>query len=135
MKVGIFLPAGYPWERQEVVRNSAQTMGADSLWVVDHFLGTHHPAIWRQMPMAAARTDADAYFDPFCVCAALGPTTELRLGIAVTDATRRAAPDVARGGTDAPAPLQGRLQFRNRLGRGREPRALRLPVRPPRSSH
>jgi phthiodiolone/phenolphthiodiolone dimycocerosates ketoreductase len=30
------------------------------------------------------------------VCAALGPTTDLPLGLAVTDGIRRGAPDVAR---------------------------------------
>jgi len=96
MKVGMFLPAGYSWKGVETARNAAQAIGMDSLWTADHFLSIYHPEIWGQMPMAALRPDADAYFDPFCLCAALGPTTSLPLGIAVTDATRRAAPDIAR---------------------------------------
>jgi phthiodiolone/phenolphthiodiolone dimycocerosates ketoreductase len=48
------------------------------------------------MPLAARRPDSDAFLDPFCVCAALGPTTDLPLGLAVTDGIRRGAPDVAR---------------------------------------
>jgi len=80
----------------EMLRDTAQAMNADSLWVVDHFLSLYHPDLWRQSALGALQPEADGYFDPFCVCAALGPTTDLPLGIGVTDATRRAAPDVAR---------------------------------------
>jgi phthiodiolone/phenolphthiodiolone dimycocerosates ketoreductase len=79
-----------------MLRDAAQAMQADSLWVVDHFLSLYHPEIWRQTALGALQPEADGYFDPFCVCAALGPTTDLPLGIGVTDATRRAAPDIAR---------------------------------------
>ncbi len=96
MKVGITLPTTFPWTRNERVRQAAEAMEMDSLWASDHFLTFLPPALWREMPLAAVSPDADARFDPFCVCAALGPTTDLPLGISVTDATRRAAPDLAR---------------------------------------
>lgn len=96
MRVGLFVPVQHPWGRQEQIRDAAQVMGADSLWVADHFLSLQHPEIWQQTPHAPEQRDGDAFFDPFCVCAALGPTTDLPMGIAVTDATRRAAPDIAR---------------------------------------
>jgi hypothetical protein len=62
MKVGIILPTGYPWDRIELARVAAETMGADSLWTVDHFLSLHHPDIWRQMPLITVRPDPDAFF-------------------------------------------------------------------------
>lgn len=40
--------------------------------------------------------DPDAFLDPFCVAAALGPSTPLRFGLSVTDAVRRQGPDLAR---------------------------------------
>jgi phthiodiolone/phenolphthiodiolone dimycocerosates ketoreductase len=40
--------------------------------------------------------DPDAFLDPFCLAAALGPSTDLRFGLCVTDAVRRAGPDLAR---------------------------------------
>ncbi len=96
MKVGIMLPTAYPWELNVRARDTAHAIGADSLWTADHLLGSWHPEVWRKMPLAARRPDSDAFLDPFCVCAALGPTTDMPLGVAVTDGIRRGAPDVAR---------------------------------------
>jgi phthiodiolone/phenolphthiodiolone dimycocerosates ketoreductase len=40
--------------------------------------------------------DPDALLDPFCLAGALGPTTDLPIGLCVTDATRRRGADLAR---------------------------------------
>src|SRR5579859_598763 len=95
MKVGLMLPL-HPWEFAAQTRDAAEKIGVDSLWTADHFLGLFHPEIWRRMPIAAVRPEPDPFTDPFCICAALGPTTRAPLGVGVTDAIRRAAPDLAR---------------------------------------
>ncbi len=68
----------------------------DDVWVLDHMMGLTHPALWPEFPAAAMLPDPDALLDPFCVAAALGPTTDLPFGLSVTDAVRRAGPDLAR---------------------------------------
>jgi len=59
-------------------------------------MGLTHPGVWPLFPASVALPDPDALLDPFCVAAALGPTTELPMGLCVTDATRRRGPDLAR---------------------------------------
>jgi phthiodiolone/phenolphthiodiolone dimycocerosates ketoreductase len=97
LKVGILLPCVHPFALNEEVFQMAEAMGADSLWAPDHLLGFFHPDVWSECPASAAFiSDPDGWLDPFCLAAVLGSRTELSLGIAVTDSTRRRAPDVAR---------------------------------------
>jgi len=86
----------HPFESSEAVVRTAAQLGAESLWTVDHLLGLFHPELWARGPVAALVPDPDAYYDPFVASAALGRGTSLPLGVAVTDATRRRAADVAR---------------------------------------
>jgi len=95
MKIGVMLPA-WPLDAAARARDPAQELGLDALGSGDHFLGRWHPQLWKEMPQSKRRPDADAYADQFCMCSALGPTTRIPLGIAVTDAIRRAATDLAR---------------------------------------
>lgn len=96
MKIGVSTFTMYPWQLNEMTLGAAEAMGADSLWTIDHMLGFFHPELAPDMSLAGRTSSPDAFFDPFCTCAALGPATKIPLGIGVTDATRRAAPDVAR---------------------------------------
>ena len=96
MRVGMMLSAMHPWEGNELFMGLGESMGLDSLWTPDHIMGIFHPELWSDTPFSSVVADPDALYDPFCVCAALGRQTEIPLGMSVTDATRRAAPDVAR---------------------------------------
>lgn len=96
MKVGLIFPGMHPYESNEMLLGMATAMGVDSLWLGDHLLSLFHPALFAEMSYGAAAGDPDAYFDPFCVSAALGRQTDLPIGIGVTDALRRRAIDVAR---------------------------------------
>jgi phthiodiolone/phenolphthiodiolone dimycocerosates ketoreductase len=96
MKIGLLLPTVHPWELNEMTLATAEAAGCDSLWAVDHLLGFRHPEIWVEQHDERSMPDPDAYFDPFVVSGALGRTTQLSLGVAVTDSTRRRAADVAR---------------------------------------
>ena len=96
MKVGVSTLTAYPWPLNELALGAAEAMQADSFWTVVHMLGFFHPELVPEMTPANRRSGADAFFDPFCACAVLGRATTIPLGIGVTDATRRAAPDVAR---------------------------------------
>jgi phthiodiolone/phenolphthiodiolone dimycocerosates ketoreductase len=95
MKIGMMLPP-YPWERTLEAAKRGDDLGVDMLWTADHFLGSWHPDLWRELPPSKQRPDPDAFADPFCLCAALGSATSLPLGVGVTDGIRRAAPDLAR---------------------------------------
>jgi phthiodiolone/phenolphthiodiolone dimycocerosates ketoreductase len=75
---------------------AAAQMQADSVWLPDHLLGFWHPEIWRDFPAAQAIPDPDAFLDPFCLAAAIGPTTDLLIGMSVTDSARRRGIDLAR---------------------------------------
>jgi phthiodiolone/phenolphthiodiolone dimycocerosates ketoreductase len=79
-----------------MVLGAAEDVGADSLWTFDHLLGIFPSHVYSEIPISELLPDPDALFDPFALCAWAGRTTELPLGIAVTDSIRRAAPDVAR---------------------------------------
>ena len=76
--------------------DAAVRLGVDDVWVLDHMMGLTHPAVWPLFPAAQALPDPDALLDPFCLAAALGPITDVPLGICVTDATRRRGGDLAR---------------------------------------
>src|SRR5262245_56194722 len=96
MKLGLLLPTMHSLELNVGALRAAEQLGVDDVWVLDHMLGLTHPEIWPEFPAAQALPDPDALLDPFCVAGALGPMTELRLGISVTDATRRRGADLAR---------------------------------------
>jgi phthiodiolone/phenolphthiodiolone dimycocerosates ketoreductase len=96
MKLGLLLPTVQSIELNAGALRAAEYLGVDDVWVLDHMMGLTHPAIWPEFPAAQALPDPDALLDPFCVAAALGPTTDLRIGLCVTDATRRRGADLAR---------------------------------------
>jgi len=96
MKLGLLLPTLHSLELNANALRAAEQLGADDVWVLDHMMGFTHPDLWPDFPASAALPDPDALLDPFVVAATLGPTTDLRLGLSVTDATRRRGADLAR---------------------------------------
>ena len=96
MKLGLLLPTLQSMEVNSGALRAAEQLGADDVWVLDHMMGFTHPDLWPDFPASAALPDPDALLDPFCVAAALGPTTDLRMGLSVTDGTRRRGADLAR---------------------------------------
>ncbi|MBW2271082.1 MAG: LLM class flavin-dependent oxidoreductase [Deltaproteobacteria bacterium] len=96
MRVGFCLPALYPLPSIEQRLEQAATIPADSLWVPDHLLGTYHPSLWQKSAWRELVHDSDGWFDPYCLLARLSNTTDIPLGLSVTDGTRRKAIDVAR---------------------------------------
>jgi phthiodiolone/phenolphthiodiolone dimycocerosates ketoreductase len=90
------LPSMHPLESNLETLRMAEAIDADSVWTPDHLLGFYHPDLWSENPLSQFVDDPDCWLDPFCVSAVLAMQTELPLGIGVTDATRRGAPDVAR---------------------------------------
>jgi phthiodiolone/phenolphthiodiolone dimycocerosates ketoreductase len=87
MRLGLLLPTMQSVDVNRAALSAAEQVGVDDVWVLDHMMGLTHPAIWPLFPAAQALPDPDALLDPFCVAAALGPTTDLPLGTCVTDAT------------------------------------------------
>ena len=96
MKLGLLLPTMQSIALNAAALRAAEQLGVDDVWVLDHMMGFTHPALWPEFPAAQALPDPDALLDPFCVAAALGPTTDLPIGLCVTDATRRRGADLAR---------------------------------------
>jgi phthiodiolone/phenolphthiodiolone dimycocerosates ketoreductase len=96
MKLGMLLPTLHSLELNAGALRAAEQLGADDVWVLDHMMGFTHPDLWPDFPASAALPDPDGVLDPFCVAAALGPTTDLRVGLSVTDGTRRRGADLAR---------------------------------------
>lgn len=96
MKVGMTLPVLHSVELNEMTLRGFEAMGMDSAWFPDHMLGLFHQEIWQEMSASATLPDADAWLDPFVLAGILGRTTQLQLGTAVTDTTRRRGPDLAR---------------------------------------
>jgi phthiodiolone/phenolphthiodiolone dimycocerosates ketoreductase len=96
VKLGMLLPTVQSIELNAAALRGYEALGVDDVWVLDHMMGLTHPAIWPDFPAAAVLPDPDALLDPFCLSAALGPTTDLRIGLCVTDATRRRGADLAR---------------------------------------
>ena len=96
MKVGMALPAQYPFASTEAMLPMYEQMGADSYWAPDHILGVFHPGLWKDIPLSTVAADPDAFYDPFCYGAVAGRMTMKPYGISVTDATRRGAADLAR---------------------------------------
>jgi phthiodiolone/phenolphthiodiolone dimycocerosates ketoreductase len=91
----VFVPL-HPFESSRMTLAVAEEAEVDSLWAPDHLLGTFHPALWRDMAPSALSPDSDAWYDPFICLGVLGQESTLPMGVCVTDATRRRAPDVAR---------------------------------------
>ncbi|MAG32301.1 MAG: LLM class flavin-dependent oxidoreductase [Deltaproteobacteria bacterium] len=96
MKIGLLVPALHPVEISLETIDLAKQINADSLWAPDHILGLTHPEHWEKHPWSEFATHSDGWFDPFCSLALLSAYTDLPLGIAVTDGTRRRAVDVVR---------------------------------------
>lgn len=96
MKVGINLPAQYPFDSTSMMLPLYEEMGADSYWAPDHILGVFHPGLWPEIPLSAMAADPDAFYDPFVYGAVVGGLTDKPYGISVTDSTRRRAADLAR---------------------------------------
>src|ERR1700760_2786174 len=96
MRLGMLLPTVHSIAVNDAALRAGEALGVDDVWVLDHMMGLTHPAIWPEFPAAQALPDPDALLDPFCVAAALGPTTALPIGTCVTDATRRRGADLAR---------------------------------------
>ena len=129
MKVGINLPSQFPFGSTVQMLEVYEQVGFDSYWAPDHILGVFHPGLWADMPLSDLAADPDAFYDPFCYGAVVGTMTDRPFGISVTDATRRGAADLARTALDVERPEPRRVHPRHRLGRGREPGAVRLSVR------
>ena len=96
MKVGITLPAQFPFASTEAMLPMYEEMGADSYWAPDHILGVFHPGLWSEIPLSDLAADPDAFYDPFVYGARIGSMTGKPYGISVTDSTRRRAADLAR---------------------------------------
>ena len=96
MKVGINLPAQFPFASTEMILPLYEQMGVDSLWAPDHILGVFHPQLWGDIPLSTVAADPDAFYDPFVYGAKVGTMSDKPYGICVTDSTRRRAADLAR---------------------------------------
>ena len=57
MKVGINLPAQFPFASTEMMLPLYEEMGADSYWAPDHILGVFHPGLWADTPLSAMAAD------------------------------------------------------------------------------
>jgi phthiodiolone/phenolphthiodiolone dimycocerosates ketoreductase len=109
MKVGTMLPGVQSVELNLASAAAAAEMQADSVWLPDHLLGFWHPDVWRDFPAAQVIPDPDAFLDPFCVAGAVGSTSELMVGMSVTDATRRRAIDLVRSALTLNSMCRGRF--------------------------
>jgi phthiodiolone/phenolphthiodiolone dimycocerosates ketoreductase len=96
MKVGLLMAPMHPFESYRMLLGFAEEAKVDSLWVPDHLLGCAHPALWADMALASLSPDADAWYDPFACIGVIGHESNFPMGVCVTDAIRRRAPDVAR---------------------------------------
>lgn len=96
MKIGILIPPNYPAAVIEATLSHPAADHLDSVWFSDHLLGIFPPALWEEFPVAEVIPDTDAFMDPFAMCAWAAHLCHAPTGVAVTDAIRRAAPDVAR---------------------------------------
>ena len=96
MKVGINLPAQFPFGSTQQMMEVYEQVGFDSYWAPDHILGVFHPGLWSETPLSDLAADPDAFYDPFCYGAVVGTMTDKPYGISVTDSTRRGAADLAR---------------------------------------
>ena len=65
MKVGINLPAQFPFGSTEQLLPMYDMAGFDSYWAPDHLLGVFHPGLWAETPLSALAADPDAFYDGF----------------------------------------------------------------------
>jgi phthiodiolone/phenolphthiodiolone dimycocerosates ketoreductase len=93
MKGWLNFSSRFPLAGPQAAVALAVAMQADSLWTVDHLMGTQHPVLAKE---SGALGDPDAFFDPFCLIAALAPGVAMPCGTCVTDSIRRGAADLAR---------------------------------------
>ncbi|BBY82223.1 LLM class flavin-dependent oxidoreductase [Mycolicibacterium pulveris] len=96
MKVSLLVTPMHPMVSIQAMLAVAEEAKADSVWLPDHLLGCAHPALWPEMAMAPVSPDADAWYDPFACLAVLGQLSDIPMGVCVTDAIRRQAPDTVR---------------------------------------
>ena len=96
MKVGLNLAPMHPFESYRMMLADAEAAQVDSVWAPDHLLGVAHPRLWRDMALAALSPDPDSWYDPFACVAVVGHESDLPMGVCVTDAIRRRAPDMVR---------------------------------------
>lgn len=96
MKVGGLLQAMSSVDMCRAVIEGLEGVGVDDIWLPDHLMGLAHPELWPELPASEALDDPDSWLDPFCVVAALGQHTNLRMGTCVTDSARRRGADLAR---------------------------------------
>ena len=102
MRVG--LAFGTPYETLDAFQlelDIAHAAGADSIWIPDHLAGIFHPQLWDGMSYGDAASSPDAFPDPLTLAGVLSGRTELPIGTAVVDATRRRAPDMIRAALTA----------------------------------
>ncbi len=67
MKVGITLPAQFPFGSTEQMLPIYEEMGVDSYWAPDHLLGVFHPDLWSEIPLSVLAADPDAFYVSFCI--------------------------------------------------------------------
>jgi phthiodiolone/phenolphthiodiolone dimycocerosates ketoreductase len=96
VKVGLLVSPMHPFESCRSMVTIAEETGVDSVWLPDHLVGLAHPALWPDMALASVSPDPDAWYDPFACVAIMGHESKHPMGVCVTDAIRRRAPDVVR---------------------------------------
>lgn len=92
IRFGVGVGTGPPLSRTHAALRGARLAGFDSAWVVDHFLGFFPEAAWQPSFTWLAKGDDSphAYFDWQTLLGDLaGRAGSLRLGVGVTEATRR----------------------------------------------
>jgi phthiodiolone/phenolphthiodiolone dimycocerosates ketoreductase len=60
MRVGITLPAQFPFASTEQLMAAYEQVGFDSYWAPDHILGVFHPELWGETPLSALATTRSA---------------------------------------------------------------------------
>jgi len=81
-----------PGEGVVAAAKRREDQGFDAIWWADHLLHWFPQSIWSPdlVPQAATQGSPHVWFDPFpVVAAAAGATSEIRLGVGVTDVVRR----------------------------------------------
>lgn len=93
-KVELGMPGGImpPFEKVAQQAQRAEERGYDAVWWPCHLMGWHPQSIWRPeiTELARYQKNADVYFDPIpAISAAAMATSNIRLGLGVTDLIRR----------------------------------------------
>jgi phthiodiolone/phenolphthiodiolone dimycocerosates ketoreductase len=90
--VGLSVGTSPPVGRTNAMVRAARTLGAESVWLVDHFSGFFPRSVWSPefTWMAGNRGSTDAFFDWQVMAGGLaGRVGRMRIGIGVTEAVRR----------------------------------------------